>query len=96
MSKATACGASIFSCTKHAVEGACLSGVEVATIIRSISFGVISVLSKAFNPALYAKSLVTSPSAILRSRIPRFLKIHSSDEPTFSKKSFFKIFGGTY
>ena len=61
-----------FSCTKQAVEGACLSGVEVATIMRFTSSAVIPASSSAIKATLEAKSLVTSPSTILRSLILNF------------------------
>jgi len=76
-SKATALYAFNLSWTIAAVEGASRSGVAVATIISSISFGDNPAFSIALSPALLAKSLVVwSGKAILRSLIPRLSSIH--------------------
>ena len=59
--------------TKAAVEGAFLSGVAVATIIKSISSLFNPASSMALCPAIAAKSLVAwLLSAIRLSKIPTF------------------------
>ncbi len=58
ISKATALNALSLCCTKAAVEGAFLSGVAVATMIKSMSFTFKPAFSIARKAACVAKSLV--------------------------------------
>ena len=83
MSKHTAFMAPSFFCTKQAVDGKNMSGVTVATMIRSISSAFTPAASMAFNAALVAMSLVASSSAAMwRSLMPVRVVIHSSDVST--------------
>ena len=88
----------IFLCAMHADEGILRSGVEVARIMRSISFGSSPAAAMAFSPARAARSDVhSSGSATRRWRMPKFCTIHSGDvgrSPTIS--SLVRIFSGTY
>src|SRR5207247_5379540 len=63
--------APIFFCTKQAVAGNSMSGVAVATRIRSISLGEIFACSMAFSAALAPMSLVRSEehTSELQSRV---------------------------
>jgi hypothetical protein len=71
--------APIFFWTKQAVAGKSISGVAVATIIRSISFAEIFACSIALSAAFVAISLVFSSfAAIRRSLMPVRVVIHSS------------------
>ncbi len=67
--------------SRHAVDGAASSGVDVATMMPSRSIGEISADSRAALAALDASRLTESsgPAAIRRSAIPRLATIHSSD-----------------
>ena len=82
----------------HADEGTLRSGVEVATMMRSISFGSRPAEAIAFSPARAARSDVySSGSAMRRWRIPRVFTTHSGEvgrSPTIS--SFVRILAGTY
>src|ERR1022692_4704839 len=74
----------ILACAMHADEGALRSGVEVATIIKSISFGSSPAEAIAFRPARAARSDVySSGSAMHRSRIPNVSTIHSGEVGKF-------------
>src|SRR5271167_3355683 len=88
----------ILACAMHAEDGALRSGVEVATMIKSISFGSSSAEAIAFRPAQVARSDVySSGSAMCRSRIPKVSTIHSGEvgkSPTNS--SFVTTLAGTY
>jgi len=65
-----------------------MSGVIVATNIRSKSVGLSPACYKAFLEASTAKSLVFSPlAAIRRVEIPVRDRIHSSDVSTIFSKS---------
>src|ERR1017187_1532324 len=88
----------ILACAMHADEGALRSGVEVATIIKSISFGSSPAEEIAFRPARAARSDVySSGSAMHRSRIPNVSTIHSGEVGKFpTTTSFFRILAGTY
>ena len=67
-------------CTMVAVAGNCISGVAVATIIKSISCAGTLASSNAFKAACTAKSLVFSLSAAKwRALMPVRVVIHSSD-----------------
>src|SRR6266508_5545908 len=75
-----------------------MSGVAVATIMRSISFGEIFACSIALCAALVAISLVFSSfAAIRRSLIPVRVMIQSSLVSTMRERSaLVRIFSGTY
>ncbi len=64
----------------HAADGKIMSGVEVATMIRSIVAGSQSVAASACRAAFAAKSLqAMSASAKCRARMPVRSTIHSSE-----------------
>src|SRR5271169_1648968 len=88
----------ILLCAMHADEGTLRSGVDVATMMRSISFGSRPAEAIALSPARAARSDVySSESATHRCRIPRVCTIHSGEvgrSPTIS--SFVRILAGTY
>src|SRR6478609_9285925 len=66
--------------TATAVAGKVLSGVEVATTIRSIACASMPAWSRAARAALIARCEVNSPSAAMwRCRIPVRCTIHSSE-----------------
>ncbi|MNK96152.1 hypothetical protein D3C87_1164190 [compost metagenome] len=68
-----------FCCTRQAVLGNTKSGVEVATMIRSMSWRSIPAASIACSAACTARSLaVTSGSAQCRAEMPLRETIHSS------------------
>ena len=98
ISNATALYASILSCTLAAVDGATLSGVEVATIIKSISSFFKPAFSIAFKAASEAKSLVNWSSLAIRlTFIPRFSSIQEAVVgKIWDKYSFIKILEGVY
>ena len=75
-----------------------MSGVMVATMIRSICSGVTSPFFVARNAAWAPMCEVYSfAAAIRRWRMPVRLVIHSSDVSTiFSKSALVRIFSGTY
>ena len=82
--------APIFSCRTQAVDGKNISGVTVATMIRSISSAPIPLCSRTFRAAPSARALVGVPfSTIRRSRIPVRSKIHWSVVSTIASKSWF-------
>src|SRR6476661_2566790 len=67
-------------CTATAVAGKVLSGVEVASTIRSIAWASSPACSSAARAALIARCEVNSPSAaIWRCRMPVRCTIHSSE-----------------
>ena len=74
-----------------------MSGVAVATRMRSISAGEIFACSIAFNAAFAAMSLVCSSlAAMRRCLIPVRVVIHSSEVSTMRERSsFVRIFSGT-
>ena len=75
-------------CTIVAVEGNCISGVAVATMIKSILSGETFASANAKRAAAAAKSLVFSFSAaIWRALIPVRVVIHSSEVSIFCAKS---------
>jgi hypothetical protein len=84
-------------CTMHAVEGKLISGVMVATIIKSISSAFRPASSRALLAAIVLKSEVACSSlTILLSRIPVREVIHSSDVLTiFSRSWLVMTFSGT-
>src|SRR5271166_1572136 len=88
----------ILACAMHAEDGALRSGVEVATMIKSISFGSSPAEAIASKPAQAARSDVySSGSAMRRSRIPKVSTIHSGEvgkSPINS--SFVTTLAGTY
>jgi hypothetical protein len=79
------------------VAGKNMSGVTVATIIRSICSAETPAWLMAASAAFVAMSLVASSgAAILRSPIPVRLLIHSSDVSTiFSRSRFVRMRSGT-
>jgi len=86
------------SARKQAVDGNVISGVDVATITASISFGVRPAFSIASLAAGRAISLAFShSSAILLSFIPVLVVIHSSDvSKNFSRSKFVRILSGMF
>src|SRR5271166_2654072 len=88
----------ILACAMHADDGALRSGVDVATMIKSISFGSSSAEAIAFRPAQAARSDVYSPgSATRRSRIPKVSTIHSGEVgKSRTNSSFVTTLAGTY
>ena len=82
------------SCTMQAVLGKIMSGVVVATTIRSMSAAVSPAASSARRPALTARSLVSSLSAAMRRDwMPERVRIHSSEVSTnFARSSLVRIF----
>jgi hypothetical protein len=83
MSNAAAWLAPILRCTTQAVEGKGMSGVIVATMIKSICSGVTRARAMATSAALAARSEVCSClAAMRRSLMPVRLVIHSSDVST--------------
>jgi hypothetical protein len=65
-----------------------MSGVTVATMIRSISSGETPRRSRAMRAARAARSLVAVPgSTTWRSRIPVRVRIHSSEVSTIFSRS---------
>src|SRR5947207_13999211 len=89
--------APIFFCAKQAVAGKSMSGVAVATRIRSISFGEIFACSIALSAAFAAMSLVfSSLAAIRRSLMPVRVMIQSSLVLTIRERSaLVRILSGT-
>ena len=82
--------------TLHAVLGIFPSGVNVATIIKSISSGEIWESLIAFIAALIDNVAVVSLFEILRSEMPVLSVIHSSLVSTMVLKYLFvTIFAGT-
>src|SRR4051812_39918430 len=75
-----------------------MSGVTVATMIRSISSAVMPAFSSAFCAALAAMSLVHSSSAAMRrSLMPVRERIHSSEVSTiFSNSALVRTRSGKY
>src|SRR4051812_26930636 len=75
-----------------------MSGVTVATMMRSISSAVMPAFSSALCAAFAAMSLVHSPSAAMRrSPMPVRERIHSSDVSTiFSNSAFVRMRSGRY
>jgi hypothetical protein len=89
-SKHAALEAPIFVCTKQAVAGKTMSGVAVATRIKSTSSGLTLACAKAFRAAFAAMSLVCSSfAAMRRSFIPVRVVIHSSFVSTMRERSSF-------
>jgi len=84
------------SCRITAVAGNIMSGVVVATMMRSMSSGVRPAASSARRLACSARSLVASFSAtIWRSRMPVRLTIHSSVVSTrFSRSALVSTISG--
>ncbi len=74
-----------------------MSGVAVATRMRSISFGEIFACSMAFSAAFAAMSLVFSSfAAMRRSLMPVRVVIHSSVVSTMRERSsLVRTFSGT-
>ena len=71
------------ACTVTAVAGKVLSGVEVASTIRSIVGASTCASASAARAAAIARSEVSSPSAAMwRSRMPVRCTIHSSEVST--------------
>jgi hypothetical protein len=67
------------SCTMLAVDGKIMSGVAVATMMRSTSPGVIPADAIASRAACVARSeVVSSSAAMCRWRMPVRVRIHSS------------------
>ena len=97
MSKAGTRRAPIFCCTRQAVFGNGMSGVMLATMIRSICSAVMPAISIARLAALAARSEVNSVAAAMRrSLMPVRVVIHSSEVSTsFSSCAFVRIFSGT-
>ena len=83
---------------RAAVDGKNISGVIVATMIRSISSGSILKRLRISLKAAVAISEEASPfAAIWRSTIPVRLRIHSSDVSTiFSRSRLLRIRFGVY
>ena len=83
-------------CTKQAVAGKRMSGVDVQTIIRSNSFGDIFADSRATLAASIARVDEDSFSPAMRlSRIPVRVRIHSSEvSRVFSRSSLVRTFSG--
>ena len=74
--------------TEAAVFGICASGVQVATITRSMSAGDRPLPARALPPACTAMSAtVSSGPAIRRLAMPTRLRIHSSLVSTVSASS---------
>jgi len=98
ISNAAALYALIFSRTMQAVEGAILSGVAVATMMRSMANGDRRASAKASIAALDARSLVNSSTFAIRlSLIPKFSYTHSGVVGTCSDRySLVSTFEGTY
>ena len=98
MSKQTALLAPILRWTCAAVLGNNVSGVTVATIIKSKSFAPILHVFNALLTAIEAISeVVSSLDAILLSIIPVLDCIHSSEVSTiFVISKFVNTFFGTY
>src|SRR5271157_3134671 len=82
----------------HADDGALRSGVDGATMIKSISFGSSPAEAIAFRPEQAAISDVYSPgSAMRRSRIPKVSKTHSGEVgKSLTTSSFLTTLAGTY
>jgi hypothetical protein len=97
ISRQAALVAPIFFWTKQAVAGKSMSGVAVATRIRSISAGEIFACSIAFSAAFAAMSLVCSSfAAMRRSLMPVRVVIHSSFVSTMrDRSSLVRTFLGT-
>ena len=91
ISKAIAFFAPISFCTRQATEGVNISGVIVATTIKSISSPLSFDLWSAIFAALMEIWDVSSPSEILLSFIPVLEVIHSSLVSTILDKSSFVI-----
>src|SRR5205814_4355013 len=89
--------APIFFCTKQAVAGNSMSGVAVATKIRSTSSGLTFACSSACNAAFAAIALVSSSlEAMRRSLMPVRVVIHSSEVSTIRDRSaLVRRFSGT-
>ncbi len=96
-SKAVAFLAPSAFCTRHATDGKLLSGLIVATMIRSSFAGSKSADFNACFAAFVAKWLLRSPlAAMRRSLIPVRVVIHSSLVSTiFSRSKLVKTFSGT-
>src|SRR5205814_9954278 len=97
-SNAAARRAPIFRCTRQAVEGKGMSGVIVATMMRSICSAVTAAFFSARKAAAAARSEVNSSlAASRRSFIPVREVIHSSEVSTiFSRSALVRILAGTY
>ena len=68
-----------FSCSAHAVDGKIMSGVVVATTIKSTSESAMPAVASAWREAASARSLVcSSGAAICREQIPVRVRTHSS------------------
>ena len=95
-SKAKALTAPRLVCTKQAVEGKTISGVIVATIITSISFGLRFASARAFFAASVAKRpWFHCPSVMCLVFMPVRVVIHSSVVSTiFVRSSLVRIFFG--
>src|SRR6185312_15213508 len=85
-------------CTRQAVEGNGMSGVMVATMIKSICSAVTPAMAMARRAASAPRSDVYSLSAAMwRSLMPVRVVIHSSVVSTiFSRSALVRIFVGTY
>ena len=76
------------ACTATALAGKVLSGVEVASTIRSIDWASTPAAASAARAACSAMSEVVSPSAAMwRSRMPVRCVIHSSEVSTICDSS---------
>jgi hypothetical protein len=76
------------ACTSTAVAGKVLSGVEVASTIKSIDCASTPAAASAARAAASAMSEVVSPfAAMCRSRIPVRCVIHSSEVSTIRDNS---------
>jgi len=77
-----------FFCSRQALDGKTMSGVEVASTMRSMSPGRSPAAASAWRQAASARSLVASPSAATcRSRMPVRETIHSSVVSTIDSRS---------
>ena len=82
-SKAAPPGAPNLLCKMQAVEGKTISGVEVATMIRSTSLALRPAAPSALRQACRARSLLKTPgSAKWRARMPVRSTIQSSELST--------------
>src|SRR6266850_1921401 len=98
MSNAAARAAPILRCTRQAVDGNCMSGVSVATTIKSIWSAVTPAIFIARSAACVARSEVNSFAAQMRrSLMPVRVVIHSSEVSTFfSSSALVSTLTGTY
>ena len=88
MSKPQAFVAPSWSCTRQAVAGKGMSGVTVATMMRSTSAGLTLARSRHSRAARVARALVPVPgSTTWRCRIPVRVRIHSSEVSTTFARS---------